>query len=94
MPDHLGNSPTRPWWVRLAIPAASARRRDVLRNTIIMSALGGLWGAVMIVLAFMDVSGLYAYRWFILAFFATAWISLLAEFLAIRWTDRAGLWQQ
>lgn len=86
------DSPVRPWWVRLAIPATSAERRHVMRNVIVMSVLGSLWGASMIALAFMEGSNLYPYRFWILAFFVVAAIGSTIEFMAIRWTDRAGLW--
>ena len=94
MADDTGRQPTRPWWVRLAIPAASAKRRDVLRNTIVMCVLGGLWGAAMIGGAFMEASSLYPYRWWVLGFFVVVGVAMLAEIQAIRWTDRAGIWQR
>jgi hypothetical protein len=73
---------------------ASAKRRDVLRNTVVMSVLAGLWGAAMIGLAFMKGSSLYPYRWLVLGFFVVVGVAMVAERRAIRWTDCAGLWQR
>jgi hypothetical protein len=93
--DGTSAAPHRPRWVRLAIPVATAKRRDVLRNAVTMTVLTVLWAAPTIALAFVDEgSRLHSLRWWVLAFFALAGVGLGAEFRAIRWTDRAGLWQR
>lgn len=94
MSENSSGPTARPWWVRLAIPAAEAKRRHVLRNAIVLTVLTAIWGAVMIALAFMDGSNLHPYRWWVVGFFTTAAVAFVAEFLAIRWTDQAGLWQR
>jgi hypothetical protein len=94
MGEKTSDQATRPWWVRMAIPVASANRRVVVRNTIVMSVLFGISGATMIARAFIEGGDLHPYRWWVLAFFALVAVGMSSEFKAIRWTDRAGLWQR
>ena len=84
---------TRPWWVELMIPVASAKRGDVLRNACVLSVLTGVWCISMMISAFMKGSELFPYRWWVVTFFAAAAAGFVVEFRAIRWMDRAGTWQ-
>ena len=84
--------PVRPWWVRLAIPVPTAKRRDVLRNVVVMGLLAVFLGGLTIARAFLGDATLYPYRWIILAGAVVISIGVFSEVLAIRWTDRAGLW--
>jgi hypothetical protein len=94
MAEEIREQPARPWWVRLCIPIASAKRRDVRRNTVVMSVLTAMCGAPAIALAFIEGSSLFPYRVWVVVFFVLATVGLILEFRAIRWTDRAGGWQR
>ena len=82
--------PGRPWWVHAAIPSHTLTRRAVVRGTLGTLALVGLCGALFTARTFEQ----HPQRWWSLAFFAVVVVGLGGwQYLAIRWTDRAGLWR-
>jgi hypothetical protein len=59
-----------------------------------MTAFYALGGGIAVTLAFMDnKSDLHPHRWWVMAFGVLAGIGLFFEFRAIRWMDRAGMWE-
>jgi hypothetical protein len=85
----------RPWWVRASIPYAGAKRWHVILQICIFGPLMTLWLASMVALAFVAETGqLHAFRFLVLAFFALMVGHFALQVLAVRWTDRAKLWQR
>jgi hypothetical protein len=59
MPDETKGQVKRPWWVRVANPLGSARRRNVLLKTILLGVLNLFWATCIIALAFIEGSKLH-----------------------------------
>jgi hypothetical protein len=94
MSTQAANKPRRPWWVRLAIPLASAKRRDAWLKLFLVTVPFAVLFGFLATVSFILGASSYPYRWGVVALFVLAVVEIGIEVAAIRWTNQARAWQR